>query len=111
VREAATTLCDEADERGEVPWVAVEVLRAALSPPDPPASPAEGFEAATEVEAEERLTLIARNANAWHHDAEAKQRALNVIAAWASGGEIPAVLLADLRGNPAAPATEKDGGA
>jgi hypothetical protein len=51
VREAATTLCDEADERGEVPWVAVEVLRAALSPPDPPASPAEGSEAATEVEA------------------------------------------------------------
>jgi hypothetical protein len=28
--EAAAHLCDEADKRGEVPWVAVEALRAAL---------------------------------------------------------------------------------
>jgi transcriptional regulator with XRE-family HTH domain len=52
-------------------------------------------------QAEERLELIARNAASWHHDADAKQRALNVIAAWASGGEIPEVLLADLRSSQA----------
>lgn len=45
-----------------------------------------------------RLELIARNAESWHHDDEAKQRALNVIASWARGGELPASLVADLEG-------------
>jgi hypothetical protein len=45
----------------------------------------------------ERLELIAINAQLWHHDDEAKQRALSVIAAWARGAELPPSLVASLR--------------
>jgi hypothetical protein len=56
---------------------------------------------------EERLELIARNAESWHFDEAGKTRALAVIAKWARGGELPPSLLAALHEASAPSATER----